>query len=229
MWITAALLPIAYIIGMVFTFKTHTHIFEQEEEDDESGTLLSCSYSIMVRPHLTLVGEGAEWTIPVAVLLMLISVSCHALIAEDLVNVLETVLEEFHLKQYASRPLHFNSSCRSFLGITVIALTPAATEIANAIKFAIKKSNFALSRNRLGLSDSSTRLPFVCPVTHATGRIDSNAHAYFGCQALCTRHGNSIQSDFPSSQCLCSDSCCHYFQLRVSGRCESFSECCVVW
>jgi len=102
LYLACGVLPSAYLIGLFFTFKTHTHIFD--EEDAEEGS--------------------AEWTIPFSVFVMLMSVACFGLLAEDLVSLLEDVLEELDLTQ-------------AFMGITVIALTPAATEIANAIKFAL--------------------------------------------------------------------------------------------
>src|SRR5687767_8678768 len=37
MYISAALLPCAYIVGMIFTFKTHSHIFHQESDDSNEG------------------------------------------------------------------------------------------------------------------------------------------------------------------------------------------------
>eukprot|EP01125_Pyxidicula_operculata_P013873 TRINITY_DN459_c1_g1_i1.p1 TRINITY_DN459_c1_g1~~TRINITY_DN459_c1_g1_i1.p1 ORF type:complete len:723 (-),score=152.84 TRINITY_DN459_c1_g1_i1:166-2166(-) len=102
LWFTGALMPVAYIIGMVFTFKTHKHLFEDEEGEEGS----------------------AEWGLATSILVMLVSVLCFGLIAEDVVHVLQGVLESLGVTQ-------------AFLGITLIALTPAATEIANAIKFAL--------------------------------------------------------------------------------------------
>jgi len=109
-YMACAVLPATYLIGLFFTFKTHKHIFD-EEEGEEEGT--------------------AEWTIPFSILVMLISITCFGLLAEDVVSLLESVLVELGLTQ-------------AFLGITLIALTPAATEIANAIKFALL-NNISLS------------------------------------------------------------------------------------
>jgi len=69
--------------------------------------------------------EGtAEWSIPFSFFVMFVSITCFGLLAEDVVSLLEEVLVEIGLTQ-------------AFLGITLIALTPAATEIANAIKFSL--------------------------------------------------------------------------------------------
>jgi len=102
LYLSCAVLPVTYLIGLFFTFKTHTHIFDDEDEEEAS----------------------AEWSIPFSVAVMLVSVSCFGLLAEDLVSLIQDVLRDLHLNQ-------------AFLGVTVIALTPAATEIANAIKFAL--------------------------------------------------------------------------------------------
>eukprot|EP01125_Pyxidicula_operculata_P006261 TRINITY_DN2174_c0_g1_i1.p1 TRINITY_DN2174_c0_g1~~TRINITY_DN2174_c0_g1_i1.p1 ORF type:complete len:658 (-),score=76.15 TRINITY_DN2174_c0_g1_i1:268-2241(-) len=102
LYFVASLLPIAYIIGMVFTFKTHKHIFTEEGEEESE----------------------AEWSLSFSIIVMLVSIAMFGLIAEDVVSVLQGVLEELGVTQ-------------AFLGITLIALAPAATEIANAIKFAL--------------------------------------------------------------------------------------------
>eukprot|EP01126_Amoeba_proteus_P036514 TRINITY_DN3728_c0_g1_i1.p1 TRINITY_DN3728_c0_g1~~TRINITY_DN3728_c0_g1_i1.p1 ORF type:complete len:663 (-),score=117.89 TRINITY_DN3728_c0_g1_i1:1323-3311(-) len=104
-YVVTALLPIAYIIGLFFTFKTHRHMFAEDEEEGE--------------------GEDApEWTISVSIVVMVVSILTFGLIAEDVVEIVQSVLEELGVEQ-------------SFLGVTLIALTPAATEIANAVRFAL--------------------------------------------------------------------------------------------
>jgi len=103
LYLACVILPSAYLIGLFFTFKTHTHIFDEDEGEEEGN---------------------AEWSIPFSGLVMLMSVACFGLLAEDLVGLIQDVLQTLHLTQ-------------AFLGITVIALTPASTEIANAIKFAL--------------------------------------------------------------------------------------------
>jgi Ca2+:H+ antiporter len=55
---------------------------------------------------------------------MIASIAMFGLIAEDVVHVVEGVLKILGVRQ-------------SFLGLTLIALTPAATELASAIKFAL--------------------------------------------------------------------------------------------
>lgn len=108
-YFSAAVLPLAYFVGMFFTFKTHSHIFKEEEEEHGEGG-----------EH-----EGSpEWPIWSSVILMLVSIAMFGLLAEDIVHVVEGVLKTLGVTQ-------------SFLGLTLIALTPAATELASAIKFAL--------------------------------------------------------------------------------------------
>lgn len=96
MWVSAVLLPIAYLIGMLFTFKTHSDMFFQEEEIKEGPALCSAGFVFMAVVESD---GGPEWRIWQSVLVMCVAVACHGLIAEDLVQVLETVLHELGIKQ----------------------------------------------------------------------------------------------------------------------------------
>lgn len=101
--IVMVLLPITYIFGMVFTFYTHADLFAENEEEE----------------------EAPEWSLWIASAVMSVSVITFGLIAEDLVEIIQEVLERVGISQ-------------EFLGVTLICLTPAATEIANAVRFAIE-------------------------------------------------------------------------------------------
>ena len=100
----AAILPLAYIVGLVFTFFTHSHIFQQEEHGEEE--------------------DLPSWGLPFAIVFMMINTVMFGLLAEAIVHVVKPTLEAFGIPQ-------------SFLGLTLIALVPATTEIVNAIKFAL--------------------------------------------------------------------------------------------
>jgi Ca2+:H+ antiporter len=100
----AAILPVAYIVGLVFTFFTHSHIFQQEEHGEEE--------------------DLPTWGLPFAVVFMMINTVMFGMLAEGIVHVVKPTLEAFGVPQ-------------SFLGLTLIALVPATTEIVNAIKFAL--------------------------------------------------------------------------------------------
>ncbi len=76
MYFTAALLPFAYIIGLIFTFKTHRHIFANEEEEVHEE------------------GESVpEWSIKFAFVILGISTILFGLIAESLVEQIQPSLE----------------------------------------------------------------------------------------------------------------------------------------
>lgn len=78
-YIVTALLPIAYIIGLLFTFRTHSHIFTEEEEGE---------------------GEDApEWSIGLSCIIMVVSVLIFGLIAEDVVEIVEHVLVDLGVEQ----------------------------------------------------------------------------------------------------------------------------------
>ena len=100
----AAILPVAYIVGLIFTFFTHSHIFQQEEHGEEE--------------------DIPSWGLPFAVVFMMINTVAFGLLAEGIVHVVKPTLDTFGLPQ-------------SFLGLTLIALVPATTEIVNAVKFAL--------------------------------------------------------------------------------------------
>jgi len=102
-YITAFSLPVAYFIGMFFTFKTHAHIFQEDDGEGEGGP---------------------EWSVPFSIFVLVLSIGTFGLIAEDIVELLQDVLTALGVSQ-------------AFLGVTLIALTPAATEIVNAAKFAL--------------------------------------------------------------------------------------------
>lgn len=74
MFFTGAFLPLSYFVGLIFTFKTHTHIFTQEEHDEE--------------------GDGSPaWSIKVCVAVLAVSVAMAALVADDIVSQLEHITE----------------------------------------------------------------------------------------------------------------------------------------
>lgn len=100
----AAILPVAYAVGLLFTFFTHSHIFQQEEHGEEE--------------------DLPSWGLPFAITFMMINTIMFGLLAEGIVDVVKPTLVAFNIPQ-------------SFLGLTLICLVPATTEIVNAIKFAL--------------------------------------------------------------------------------------------
>lgn len=112
------------VLGLLFTFKTHSHLFQEEEGEGD---------------------DAPPWSILTSSFVMFFSVLMFGLIAEDVVNIVEAVLKALSVKQsFLGIDLKSHRSDWYWLGVTLIALTPAFTEIANAVRFALD--------NQIGLS-----------------------------------------------------------------------------
>lgn len=79
LYFTAVVLPFSYIIGLVFTFKTHAHIFVEEEEDDHEG-------------------DGSPvWSISFSSFLLVGAVTLSGVIGHDMIGLIETVAETLNV------------------------------------------------------------------------------------------------------------------------------------
>jgi Ca2+:H+ antiporter len=81
MYACSVILPIAYFIGLLFTLKTHSYIFEKSE-DDEGGE------------H-----EAPEWGKWTSMIILIIGTTLFSFISEQLVSSLEPALEALDLHQ----------------------------------------------------------------------------------------------------------------------------------
>jgi Ca2+:H+ antiporter len=117
MYAVSGLLPVAYLVGILFVLKTHTKIIYDDGSDDGEG------------------GHGGheapEWSKTRCVIYLVGATVLLALIAEELVNVLEPTMKILHLEEF-------------FVGLVVVALVPSTAEFVNAIRFALE-DNIALS------------------------------------------------------------------------------------
>eukprot|EP00040_Diaphanoeca_grandis_P040161 m.261439 g.261439 ORF g.261439 m.261439 type:complete len:809 (+) comp42159_c0_seq1:124-2550(+) len=119
-WFCAALLPLAYIIGLVYTLRTHSHrIFIPLEPDEEDNTAGGHSQ------------HGPIWSKLKAITILLVSTGLLAVVAELVVSSVEPIIEEYGISEEA-------------MGLVVIALLPDVAEIVNGIQFA-RQNNIALS------------------------------------------------------------------------------------
>lgn len=123
-WFCAALLPLAYVIGLIYTLRTHAHHIiiskpsvEEEEEEEEGG-----------HGHSQ---HGPIWSKVKAVTILLLSTIMLALVAEKLVDSMDPIIEQYGVPE-------------EFMGLLVIALLPDAAEIVNGVQFA-RQNNIALS------------------------------------------------------------------------------------
>jgi Ca2+:H+ antiporter len=76
----AAILPVSYLVGLLFTLKTHSHIFN--EADGEGGG------------H-----DAPHWSKTKAVLILAVSIVLFSLVAEELVKAIEPTLEALNIGQ----------------------------------------------------------------------------------------------------------------------------------
>lgn len=112
------MLPLAYIIGLVFTLKTHSaHLTEefteeQEERDDNhEGN-----------------GHGSpEWSILKSLVILLCAATLIGICADIVTENIKDFLNETGMSTY-------------FVGVTFLAMIPALPEIVNGMQFALQNN-----------------------------------------------------------------------------------------
>ncbi|XP_058629459.1 cation/H+ exchanger protein 1 isoform X2 [Onychostoma macrolepis] len=112
----SVLLPTAYLIGLIFTLKTHSHIYDIHISDAHD-----------VSDH----GAVVHWSRARALVVLILATVLMAACAD---------LSTEHIK-----PIISNSSVSQyFIGVTVLAMVPELPEIVNGIQFALQ-NNISLS------------------------------------------------------------------------------------
>ncbi len=103
----AAILPVSYLVGLLFTLKTHAHIFSNAAAAGE--------------------GEGGDdghdappWSKLKAIIILAVSIVLFSLVAEELVKAIEPTLEALNIGQ-------------TFAGVTVLALVPSSAEVPHPL------------------------------------------------------------------------------------------------
>ncbi|XP_038011427.1 putative cation exchanger C521.04c isoform X2 [Motacilla alba alba] len=139
------LLPAAYLIGLFFTLKTHTHIYDIHISDCHSkcpqmsrlqGWLLSLLWSV---PHVSALSPVpghhhsavVHWSRWRALVILLLSTLCMSACADLATEHISPILTNSTISQY-------------FIGVTVLAMVPELPEIVNGIQFALQ-NNLSLS------------------------------------------------------------------------------------
>jgi len=117
-WFIACVLPISYIVGLIFTLKTHAHIVDDPAYIDMEAA----------QEHIPL---GPKWSKLKCILVLVCSTLLFGLLAEQIVATLEPSLELLGLTH-------------AFAGLTIIAVVSYTAEFVNAILFAIH-NNFSMS------------------------------------------------------------------------------------
>uniref|UniRef100_A0A8C7NT22 Cation/H+ exchanger protein 1 n=1 Tax=Oncorhynchus mykiss TaxID=8022 RepID=A0A8C7NT22_ONCMY len=112
----SVLLPSAYLIGLIFTLKTHSHIYDIQVSDPTNHK----------RGHGTV-----HWSrlraLSVLIMATLLMAACADLTTEHI----KPILDHSAISQY-------------FIGVTVLAMVPEIPEIFNGIQFALQ-NNISLS------------------------------------------------------------------------------------
>ncbi|XP_006265206.2 uncharacterized protein LOC102566137 isoform X2 [Alligator mississippiensis] len=111
------LLPVAYLIGLCFTLKTHCHIYDIHISD--------CH---MPGHHHSAVVHWSRWR---ALVILLLSTLCMSACADLATEHISPILTSSTVSQY-------------FIGVTVLAMVPELPEIVNGIQFALQ-NNLSLS------------------------------------------------------------------------------------
>ncbi|NXN31593.1 VNX1 protein, partial [Nycticryphes semicollaris] len=111
------LLPAAYLIGLFFTLKTHSHIYD-----------IHISGCHMPGHHHSAVVHWSRWR---ALVILLLSTLCMSACADLATEHISPILTNSTISQY-------------FIGVTVLAMVPELPEIVNGIQFALQ-NNLSLS------------------------------------------------------------------------------------
>ncbi|NWW49575.1 VNX1 protein, partial [Pedionomus torquatus] len=111
------LLPAAYLIGLFFTLKTHSHIYD-----------IHISGCHMPGHHHSAVVHWSRWR---ALVILLLSTLCMSACADLATEHISPILTNSTISQY-------------FISVTVLAMVPELPEIVNGIQFALQ-NNLSLS------------------------------------------------------------------------------------
>ncbi|XP_071087654.1 uncharacterized protein [Haliotis cracherodii] len=110
----ALVLPVAYIVGLVYTLKTHSsHVygaFEEELKSNNHG------------------GEGApQWNRIKSTIILLICAVLIALCSDLITDNIQPLLESSGISEY-------------FVGVTMLAVVPELPEVVNGVQFALQNN-----------------------------------------------------------------------------------------
>uniref|UniRef100_A0A3B4UX82 Cation/H+ exchanger protein 2 n=1 Tax=Seriola dumerili TaxID=41447 RepID=A0A3B4UX82_SERDU len=133
----STLLPVAYIIGLIFTLKTHSHIYNIHVEEGQvrvhpSNDNLPHHYLFVyvhtVTGHHGAVVHWSRWrSLVILIMATVLTSACADLVTEHI----QPILNQPSISQY-------------FIGVTVLAMVPEIPEIVNGIQFALQ-NNISLS------------------------------------------------------------------------------------
>ncbi|XP_059917476.1 uncharacterized protein LOC132464863 isoform X1 [Gadus macrocephalus] len=106
------LLPVAYIIGLIFTLKTHSHIYDIQVGEGHAEA-----------PG----GAVVHWSRWRSLLILIMATLLMSACADLATQHIQPILHQPNISQY-------------FIGVTVIAMVPEIPEIVNGIQFALQNN-----------------------------------------------------------------------------------------
>lgn len=112
----SVLLPAAYIIGLIFTLKTHSHIYDIHVGGEQATS------------HQGTVVHWSRWrSLVILIIATVLTSACADLATQHI----QPILNQPNVSQY-------------FIGVTILAMVPEIPEIVNGIQFALQ-NNISLS------------------------------------------------------------------------------------
>ncbi|KAA8580177.1 cation/H+ exchanger protein 1 isoform X1 [Etheostoma spectabile] len=128
----SVLLPSAYLIGLIFTLKTHSHIYDIHISDVQGGHAHGGQYAQEGTSNIHPTGHHVvHWSRWRALGVLIVSTILMACCADLSTENIEPILTHSCISQY-------------FIGVTVLAMVPELPEIVNGIQFALQ-NNISLS------------------------------------------------------------------------------------
>ncbi|XP_041833324.1 cation/H+ exchanger protein 1 isoform X1 [Melanotaenia boesemani] len=154
----SVLLPASYLIGLIFTLKTHSHIYDIHISDCHAGhvhgqyaqdgtsthnptgevstdrlprTNVSINSNIVAPGHIGTGHHVVHWSRWRALAVLIVATVLMACCADLCTENIEPILTNSSISQY-------------FIGVTVLAMVPELPEIVNGIQFALQ-NNISLS------------------------------------------------------------------------------------
>ncbi|XP_026880379.2 low affinity vacuolar monovalent cation/H(+) antiporter isoform X2 [Electrophorus electricus] len=112
----SVLLPVSYIIGLLFTLKTHSHIYDIHVGEEHA------------LGHLGPVVHWSRWR---ALLILIVATVLMSACSDLITEHIQPILTHPGISQY-------------FIGVTVLAMVPEIPELVNGIQFALQ-NNISLS------------------------------------------------------------------------------------
>ncbi|XP_062339500.1 cation/H+ exchanger protein 1 isoform X1 [Osmerus eperlanus] len=122
----SVLLPAAYLIGLIFTLKTHSHIYDIHISDGYGN-----GHGHDVQEGANIHGGVVHWSRWMAMGVLILATLLMAACADLTTEHIKPILDNSKVSQY-------------FIGVTVLAMIPELPEIMNGIQFALQ-NNISLS------------------------------------------------------------------------------------